>query len=102
MPRLPFVSNATNHVMMDPAEICSSLCDQLTGSVRWVGLVENLKKDHGITHLIEIGARDILSRFAAKYESGVEAIHLHTPESIRNFAARLRGADGVAIPAFGP
>jgi malonyl CoA-acyl carrier protein transacylase/NAD(P)-dependent dehydrogenase (short-subunit alcohol dehydrogenase family) len=60
-PMIPLLSNITNYYVADPAHIRENLVRQLVSPVNYVDLVRRLA-DEGVTLLIEVGPRQVLTR----------------------------------------
>jgi [acyl-carrier-protein] S-malonyltransferase len=86
-PRFPVVSNVTGTEVNTPIEICQTLQDQITGTVRWADCMQRLI-DLGCDSFVELGPGNVLAGLLRRIRKGVEVISV-TAESIHACAGRL-------------
>lgn len=82
-PSIPVVANFTATVVTDPAEIRSSLTEQVTGSVRWVESIRVLR-EMGHTNFLELGPGKVLAGLVAKIDK--DAV-VHSIEDLASLEA---------------
>lgn len=82
-PSIPVVANFTAAVVTDPAEIRSSLTEQVTGSVRWVESIR-LLREMGHTNFLELGPGKVLAGLVAKIDK--DAV-VHSIEDLASLEA---------------
>ncbi len=82
-PSISVVANFTAAVVTDPAEIRSSLTEQVTGSVRWVELIR-LLREMGHTNFLELGPGKVLAGLVAKIDK--DAV-VHSIEDLASLEA---------------
>jgi [acyl-carrier-protein] S-malonyltransferase len=70
MPELPVVANISAHPLLSVGEIRDELAGQLTWPVRWTASVRWMV-EQGVTHFVEVGPRDVLSKLVQRIEQGV-------------------------------
>jgi len=87
-PVVPLVANVLAAPITDPAEIRQRLVEQVTGMVRWRESVEWLA-GNGVTTLVEVGARKVLTGLAKRIAPGVEGINVGTPAEIDALVGKL-------------
>ena len=91
-PAVPLIANVTAGPISDPAEIKRRLVEQVTGTVRWREGVLTMA-EHGVTHLIEVGAGKVLAGLAKRIVPSLNAISVGTPQDV-DAALALLGAKG--------
>jgi [acyl-carrier-protein] S-malonyltransferase len=85
MPVIPVVGNFTAVVVSDPAEIRTTLTEQVTGAVRWVETIR-LLREMGHTTFLELGPGKVLAGLVAKIDK--EAI-VHSIEDLASLEAAV-------------
>jgi [acyl-carrier-protein] S-malonyltransferase len=86
-PRIPVVSNVTALPLPDVNAIREEMLAQLTRSVQWVKSVEWIEAQ-GVTDLLELGPKDVLSGLNKRIAKRAQARSLGTVETIEKFLAR--------------
>jgi [acyl-carrier-protein] S-malonyltransferase len=84
-PGIPVVGNFSAAVVSDPAEIRTTLTEQVTGSVRWVESIR-LLREMGHTTFLELGPGKVLAGLVAKIDK--EAI-VHSVEDLASLEAAV-------------
>lgn len=84
-PSIPVVANFTAGVVSDPAEIRTTLNEQVTGSVRWVESIQ-LLREMGYTNFLELGPGKVLAGLVAKIDK--DAI-VHSIEDLASLEAAV-------------
>jgi [acyl-carrier-protein] S-malonyltransferase len=87
-PRFPVMSNVTGTEVKTPAEIRSTLQDQVTGTVRWFDCIKRLI-DLGCDYFIELGPGNVLAALLRRARKDVDVISVGAVESVRECAARM-------------
>ncbi len=72
MPKVPVVANISARPLLSVDEIRDELAGQLTWPVRWTASVQWMI-EQGVTRLVEVGPKDVLSRLVRRIDPGVEA-----------------------------
>ncbi len=85
-PVVPLVANVAAQAISDPAEIRTSLVEQVTGSVRWAESMSWLG-GQGVSHFVEIGAGKVLSGLAKRIVEGATAINIGNADDVTAFIA---------------
>lgn len=81
-PIVPVYSNATAEKTTDPDEIRKTLTQQILKPVRWVDILQNMKKE-GVDRFIEIGYGNVLTKLVKITLDNVETINISSPRQIR-------------------
>jgi [acyl-carrier-protein] S-malonyltransferase len=84
MVRIPVYANVTAVTVSNSSEIRSLLHHQLTHSVRWVEIVQNMVKDK-ITKFIEVGPGKVLSGLVKRICPEVETLQCGTVDELEKF-----------------
>ena len=84
-PGIPVVGNFTAAVVADPAEIRSTLTEQVTGSVRWVESIHRLR-EMGHATFLELGPGKVLAGLVAKIDK--DAV-VHSIEDLASLEAAV-------------
>lgn len=84
-PSIPVVGNFPASVVSDPAEIRSTLTEQVTGSVRWVESIR-LLREMGHTTFLELGPGKVLAGLVAKIDK--DAV-VHSIEDLASLEAAV-------------
>jgi len=87
-PLFPVISNVTGEEAKDPIEICQTLQDQVTGTVRWVDCMERLA-GLGSDFFIELGPGGVLAGLLRRTLKGVEVVSVSDVESARKCVEAL-------------
>jgi [acyl-carrier-protein] S-malonyltransferase len=85
-PRVPLVANVLARPISDPAEIVSSLIEQVTGTVRWRESVLCMAGS-GVTTFYEIGAGRVLTGLIKRIVETADASAIGTPDDVARFKA---------------
>ena len=85
---VPLVANVTAQPVTAPAEIRRLLVEQVTGVVRWRESVLYMK-EHGVTHIVEIGAGRVLAGLCKRIDGDLDCVSVGTPETIEEFLKTL-------------
>jgi [acyl-carrier-protein] S-malonyltransferase len=88
VPRFPVISNVTGEEVRTPEEIRRTLCDQVTGTVRWADSMEWLF-ELGCDFFIELGPGGVLAGLLRRIRKDVDVIFVADAESVRKCAALL-------------
>ena len=81
-PQFPVYANVTARAVTDGAEARELLKQQVCGSVRWFESVRNMIREHGITHTIEFGAADVLTKMQKRIDDSVVKLFIGDTESL--------------------
>jgi [acyl-carrier-protein] S-malonyltransferase len=84
-PGIPVVGNFTAAVVAEPAEIRSTLTEQVTGSVRWVESIRRLR-EMGHTTFLELGPGRVLAGLVGKIDK--DAV-IHSIEDLASLEAAV-------------
>lgn len=87
-PRCPVVCNYLASTVSDPADIRSTLASQVTGSVRWVESMQNLR-DQGHELFIELGPDATLAGLMGKIDKAARVISIKDVPSLDAALAQL-------------
>ena len=87
-PRFPVISNVTGEEVETPIEICQSLQDQVTGTVRWMDCVERLVA-LGCDLFIELGPGGVLAGLLRRTRKDVDVMSVSDAESVRKCAEKI-------------
>jgi len=71
-PEVPVVGNISARPMLNQAEIRDELAGQLTWPVRWTASIQWMA-GQGVTHFVEVGPRDVLSKLVKRIDRNLEA-----------------------------
>jgi len=85
---VPLVANVTARPVTAPTEIRRLLVEQVTGVVRWRESVLYMK-EHGVTHIVEIGAGRVLAGLCKRIDGDLDCVSVGTPETIEEFLKTL-------------
>lgn len=88
-PNVPVVCNVDAQTVTTPDEICRSLADQVTGSVRWTESVEYLIDYLHITDFIELGPGGVLAGLVGRIRKGTPVISISNSAGINDAVAAL-------------
>jgi [acyl-carrier-protein] S-malonyltransferase len=87
-PRFPVISNVTGAEVKTPIEICRTLQDQVTGTVRWLDCMERLL-ELGCDFFIELGPGGVLAGLLRRAFKGADVISVTDADSVRKCAERF-------------
>src|SRR5437870_1804188 len=87
-PRFPVISNVTGAEVRTPIEICRTLQDQVTGTVRWVDCMERLV-ELGCDVFVELGPGGVLAGLLRRTRKNVGVISVSDAESIRKCTEKI-------------
>ena len=90
-PRFVVVSNVTGAEVHTPAEIRTTLQEQVTATVRWVDCMERLL-DRDCDLFIELGPGNVLAGLLQRIRKGVDVVSVSDPASVQIAAEKLRAA----------
>jgi [acyl-carrier-protein] S-malonyltransferase len=85
---VPLIANVTAEPVTAPTDIRRLLVEQVTGVVRWRESVLYMK-DHGVTHVAEIGAGRVLAGLCKRIDGDIACVSVGTPETIEEFLRTL-------------
>src|SRR5436305_675924 len=91
-PRFPVISNVTGAEVRTPIEICRTLQDQVTGTVRWLDCMERLV-ELGCDFFVELGPGGVLSGLLRRTLKDMDVISVSDAESVRKCAERICAQD---------
>lgn len=80
-PRFPVISNVTGEEVKSPDEIRETLCDQVTGTVRWTDCMQRLI-DLGCDFFIELGPGNVLAGLLKRTNRALAVISIGDAESV--------------------
>jgi len=81
MPRIPLLNNVDVAAPADPAAIRDALVRQASGAVRWVELVQALRR-RGVSHVIECGPGKVLSGMVKRIDAELAGAALYDPATL--------------------
>jgi [acyl-carrier-protein] S-malonyltransferase len=87
-PSFTVISNVTGEEVKTPSEICRTLQDQVTGTVRWLDCMERLA-GLGCDFFIELGPGGVLAGLLRRTLKGVDVMSVADVESVRKAADAL-------------
>src|SRR5881296_1743758 len=87
-PRFPVISNVTGAEVRTPIEICRTLQDQVTGTVRWLDCMERLA-GLGCDFFIELGPGGVLAGLLRRTRKDVNVMSVSDSNSVRACAEKL-------------
>lgn len=85
---VPLIANVTAEPVTATSDIRRLLVEQVTGIVRWRESVLYMK-DHGVTHIAEIGAGRVLAGLCKRIAGDIDCVSVGTPETIEEFLKTL-------------
>jgi [acyl-carrier-protein] S-malonyltransferase len=80
-PDVPVVANISARPLQSVDEIRDELAGQLTWPVRWTASVQWMV-EHGVSHFLEIGPKDVLSKLVQRIAPDVETVRFGDASSI--------------------
>jgi [acyl-carrier-protein] S-malonyltransferase len=80
-PRLPVVANIDGQVKRDAAAAIDALVRQVSGTVRWVDVVERLASE-GVTTYVEVGPGTVLSGLVKKIHTNAHVTSFGSPDDL--------------------
>ena len=81
-PRFPVISNVTGEEVKTPEEIRETLCEQVTGTVRWTDCMQRLI-DLDCDLFIELGPGNVLAGLLKRTNRDINVISVGDAESVR-------------------
>ena len=87
-PSVPLVANVTADYVIDAATIKKLLVQQVTGMVRWVDSIEQMKAT-GVTRIIEIGHGNVLAGLIKRIAPEIPVVTIGTPEDLDAFVKEV-------------
>jgi len=87
-PRFPVISNVTGQEVETPIEICRTLQDQVTGTVRWADCMTRLVA-LGCDFSIELGPGGVLAGLLRRTFKDVAVMSLSDADSVRKCAEQI-------------
>ncbi len=87
-PDFPVISNVTGEEVKTPDEIRRTLCDQVTGTVRWTDCMQRLLH-LGCDVFIELGPGSVLAGLLKRTKRGIEVISVSDADSVQKCAEIL-------------
>jgi [acyl-carrier-protein] S-malonyltransferase len=91
-PRFVVVSNVTGAEVHTPAEIRTTLQDQVTATVRWVDCMERLL-ERGCDFFIELGPGNVLAGLLQRIRKGTNVMSVSDTASLQAVVEKLRTAE---------
>jgi [acyl-carrier-protein] S-malonyltransferase len=85
-PGVPVIANISARSLETAHDIRQEMLAQLTSSVRWVESIQHMI-DHGVTHFIEIGPKDVLTGLVRRISKEVNAVNCGTADEVRALLA---------------
>ena len=86
---IPVYSNVTTNPIRIEVEARALLEQQVVSTVRWTESIENLIKDHQITHTVEFGPGGVLSKLQKRIDMSVSRLEVYSPETLESFREAL-------------
>jgi [acyl-carrier-protein] S-malonyltransferase len=80
-PRFPVISNVTGEEVKTPEEVRETLCEQVTGTVRWTDCMQRLI-DLGCDFFIELGPGNVLAGLLKRTNRDIAVISVGDAESV--------------------
>lgn len=81
--RFPIVHNVDAAINSDETKVCDALTQQVSGPVKWLQSVRELKTN-GVETVIEVGAGKVLSGLVRQIDRDVRCLNVENSESLRN------------------
>ena len=81
MSHMPVVANISGRPLLSVDEIRDELVGQFTWPVRWTASVQWMV-EQGMTHFVEVGPKDVLSKLVRRIDSDVETLSISDLASI--------------------
>lgn len=88
-PKVPLISNLTGEICVEN-NVRSNLVKQVSHPVQFTQTLETLRKN-GVTTLIEVGPKQVLSGFAKKMDWDVEIYHVEDLTSLKETLDGVKG-----------
>lgn len=89
-PCVPLVANVSTKALENPADIRSSLVEQVTGTVRWRESVAAMAKN-GVTTFVELGAGKVLTGMVRRNAPGTSGLAIGGPDDFTAVVNELKG-----------
>jgi [acyl-carrier-protein] S-malonyltransferase len=83
-PTVPVIANISARPLVDVDEIRDELAGQLTWPVRWTASIQAMVAQ-GVTQLVEIGPKDVLTGLAKRIDPSVEATSIGDAAAVQAF-----------------
>ena len=83
-PTVPVIANISARLLADVDEIRDELAGQLTWPVRWTASIQAMVAQ-GVTRLVEIGPKDVLTGLAKRIDPNVQAINVGDAAGVQAF-----------------
>lgn len=90
-PQIPILGNVSAQPLRTVGAIRDELRAQLTSRVRWTETIQ-AAAEAGITHYLELGSKDVLTRLTGRIDAALAARSLDEPASLEGLAAWLPSA----------
>lgn len=81
--RFPIVHNVDAAINSDETRVCDALTQQVSGPVKWLQSVWELKTQ-GVETVVEVGAGKVLSGLVRQIDRDVRCLNVENSESLRN------------------
>ncbi len=88
IPKIDVVNNVDVSIEKDPNAIRDALIRQIWKPVRWMEILEFLKKK-GITHVVECGPGKVLSGLIKRMNLGMIVLSISDPDSLRKVISKI-------------
>ncbi len=89
-PAVPLVANVPAAPITDPAEIRTSLVEQVTGTVRWRESISWLA-ENGVDTFVEVGTGKVLTGMVKRIHKEASGMAVNTPEGIDALMETMAG-----------
>jgi [acyl-carrier-protein] S-malonyltransferase len=87
-PRFPVAANVDARLLMQPNDIRDALVRQVTGAVRWVDCINQLRLSN-VTHYIEVGPGKVLTGLNRQIDRSLSTTNVEDPASLDKTLAAL-------------
>jgi [acyl-carrier-protein] S-malonyltransferase len=87
-PRFPVISNVTGEEVKTPEEIRETLCEQVTGTVRWTDCMQRLIH-LGCDLFVELGPGNVLAGLLKRTNRDITVVSVGDAESVRKCSEAL-------------
>jgi [acyl-carrier-protein] S-malonyltransferase len=91
---IPLVNNVDVAVVRAPAAVRDGLARQVSGTVRWQGVVERLSSE-GVDTFVEVGPGTVLCGLVRKIAKGAQVLEVNDPETLERALPQLGRPAGV-------
>ncbi len=82
-PKVDVINNVDVAIVRDPDSICNALIRQIWNPVRWVEIIEFMKKQN-VTHIVECGPGKVLSGLTRRMCPEMVSLSITDPPSLQN------------------